>query len=70
MKYQVVERLKFVAGSMEGLDIEHRSGIRLFDDERAAYKEANDRRGKDGGGYGFGSPYIVLDAWVVEVDES
>lgn len=66
MKYQVVEIRKFVAGSLEGLTIEHKTWE--YDNERAAILEANARIGMEGGGYGYGSPYIVVDTKIVETE--
>jgi hypothetical protein len=64
MKYQVIETRKFVAGNLEGL-VFH-CDTWNYDNYHDACKEANNRKNASGKGYGFDSPYIVIDTKVIE----
>ena len=59
---RVIEKREFIGGALKGLVVDYRTFDRHDIDE--ANTAAHDRKGCAGGGQGFGSPYIVLDAWV------
>lgn len=63
-KYTIVETRSFTSGTLKGVMIDHETTSHY--NEAEATKEAVGRIGKTGGGKGFGSPYKVVRAQVLE----
>ncbi len=60
--YRVTETRKYIDPEMDGISVEYTTGH--YANEADAIRWANERKGKDGGGNGCGSRYIVLETRV------
>jgi hypothetical protein len=64
MKYTIVETRSFTGGTLKGITIEQET--LSYSTEIEAANKAAERIGQTGGGKGFGSPYKVVRAQVLE----